>query len=248
MRIIRSIIALLALAALSGCETTNLFVDPQAVEGEQELDREFWHSPNYEYHIRKDDKISISVWGQDDLSVGSVYGIYNSNEVYGKWLMVDANGQIELPRIGTMRVENRTIVELKAMLRVRYGEWVREPVVDVKVLNREITVLGEVREPQVIPVDKERSTLLEVIARCRGLEFYANPKAVKVLRQNGEHVHVANIDLTVHGDYAMKNIFIQPGDVVVVPSKKYKAFDRRIATIIPFATTLTSAAVFLGAF
>ena len=162
--------------------------------------------------------------------------------------MVDAKGNIEIPKIGTFNVEKMTLIQLKDSLKIRFGEWIKNPVVDIKVLNREIIILGEVRDPQVIKVDKEHITLLEIIARCNGLDFYANAKYIKVLRQVGEDVHVANIDLTAKGDYHMKNINLYPGDVVIAPSKKYKEFDRRISTIIPFSTTLTAAAIFMGAF
>lgn len=242
------ILSLLAALGLSSCKTTNLFVDKKARHAVADLDSVFLGDNTYQYHIRKDDKITIGIWGQDELSVGSTYGIYNSNEVYGKWLMVDAEGNIEVPKIGTLHVEKMTLIQLKDSIKVLAGKWIKNPVVDVKVLNREITVLGEVRDPQVINVDKERNTLLEMIARCKGLEFYANAQQIKVFRQVGEDVHVANIDLTAKGDYLYRNINLYPGDVVIVPSKKHKEFDRRIATIIPFSTTLTSAAIFMGAF
>lgn len=232
----------------TSCQTTNLFVDKHAPNNVTDLDSIFINDTDYQYHIRKDDKITISIWGQDDLSVGSTYGIYNSNEVYGKWLMVDANGNIEIPKIGTFHVEKMTMIALKDTLKNRFGEWIKNPIVDIKVLNREITVLGEVRDPQVINIDKERNTLMEMIAHCKGFEFYANAKNVKVLRQVQEDVYVANIDLTKTGDFLLKNINLYPGDVVIVPSKKYKEFDRRISTIIPFSTTLTAAAIFMGAF
>jgi polysaccharide export outer membrane protein len=237
-----------AALGLSSCKTTNLFVDKEAGNEVADLDSIFLPEGKYEYHIRKDDKITVSIWGEDDLSVGSTYGIYNSNEVYGKWLMVDANGNIEIPKIGSVKVENMTIGQLKEAIEVRFGEWVKNPVVDIKILNREITVLGEVRDPQVINVDKERNTLLEMISRCKGLENYANAKNIKVMRQVGEDVYIANIDITENGDYLRKNINLYPGDVVVVPSKKNKEFDRRVSIIIPFATAITAAAILFGAF
>ncbi len=246
----RSSIYLIAMivVGLSSCKTSNIFHNKSADNSIAALDTIFWNNATYQYHLRKDDKITISIWGQDEISVGSTYGIYNSNEVYGKWLMIDAYGNIEIPKIGTFNVEKMTIIQLKDTLKTIYSEWIKVPVIDIKVLNREITVLGEVRDPQVITVDKERNTLLEMITRCKGLEFYANPKFVKVLRQVGEHVHIANIDLTKDGDLLQRNINLHPGDVVVVPSKKYKEFDKRISTIIPFTTALTSAAIFMGAF
>lgn len=239
---------LIFVVSLSSCKTTNLLVEKKTDNTTKALDSVFLDTDAYEYHIRKDDKITIGLWGQDDLSVGSTYGIYNSNEVYGKWLMVDVNGNIEVPKLGTLNVEKMTIVELKTTLKNYFSEWIKNPIVDVKVLNREITVLGEVRDPQVIPIDKEKNTLLEIIARCKGLDFYANAEYIKVLRQVGEDVYVANINLTESGDLRYKNIRVQPGDVVIVPSKKHKEFDKRISTIIPFSTSLTAAAIFMGAF
>ncbi|WP_107038045.1 polysaccharide biosynthesis/export family protein [Brumimicrobium mesophilum] len=239
---------LTSLLMLTSCRTSNLFIDKKASNSVEDLDSVFYKNNKYEYHIRKDDKITISLWGQDELSVGSTYGIYNSNEVYGKWLLVDAHGNVEIPKIGTFNVEKMTIITLKDTLKERYKEWIKNPVIDIKVLNREITVLGEVIDPQVINIDKERNTLLDMVARCKGFDAYANLKYIKVFRQVNEDVYVANINLEENENHLMKNINLYPGDVVIVPSKKYKEFDKRISTIIPFTTTLTAAAIFMGAF
>jgi polysaccharide export outer membrane protein len=208
----------------------------------------FSYDANYQYKIRKDDKISISVWGEDNLSVGSVYGIYNSNEVYGKWLLVDINGNIEVPRIGTKNVVGKTIPELKEEIKNEMTKWLVTPIVDVKVLNKEITILGEVRNPNTIQVDKDKNNLFEMISKTGGFDFYANLKAIKILRQEGENVKVTNIDLTKSDDILNTNILLHPGDIVIVPSKKNKEFDKRISTIIPFTTTVSAAAIIMGLF
>ena len=96
---------------LPSCKTQNIFKDSKEERKalQEELDSAFLFDPNYQYIIRKDDKVNISVWGQEDISVGSVYGIYNSNEVYGKWLLVDANGCIEVPKIGSFESHEQLI-------------------------------------------------------------------------------------------------------------------------------------------
>lgn len=233
---------------MCSCSTQNLFMEKKS-ERKKEifvLDSVFHYNANYQYRIRNNDKISISVWAQEDLSVGSVYGIYDSNEAYGKWLMVDANGNIEVPKLGTMNVYNRTIIELKDTLKNLLTSYLTQPIVDIKVLNKEITILGEVRDPQVIIIHKDQNTLLEMIARCKGFEFYANLKYIKVLRQDGPHVKIANINLTSTGNYLEKNIQLLPNDIVIVPSKKHKNFDKRVSNIIPFTSTITAAALVIG--
>jgi polysaccharide export outer membrane protein len=239
---------ILFVLSLASCKTNNVLMEPKSERNTDValLDSTFLFDPTYQYRIRRDDKISISVWGQDELSVGSLYGIYNSNEVYGKWLMVDYNGNIEIPKVGTMKVLNLSIVELKDTLKKAMSQWILNPIVDAKVLNKKISIMGEVRNPQVITFDEEGHNLLEMVSRSGGFEFYANLKYIKVLRQVGEDVHVANIDLSQSGEYLSKNIQLYPGDIVIVPSKKNKEFDKRISTIVPFTTVATAAAILMG--
>ncbi len=239
---------LLFLVLLTSCKTYNLLGDASSAGSSSTLDSTFLYNPDYQHTIRKDDKISISVWGQDDLSVGSVYGIYNSNEIYGKWLLVDVDGNISVPKLGMIHVQGMTIPSLRDTLRIRYGKWIQNPVLDVKVMNKEITVLGEVRNPGVFQVDKDQNTLLELISKTGGMEFYANMKAVRVLRQQGDHVKVAHINLSKAGDFNQQNIQLHSGDVVIVSSKKNKEFDKRIATIIPFATVLSTVVILFKTF
>lgn len=245
----RTLIFLCISFVFASCKTQNLFTKAGTAGDQSEvIDSAFVYNPDYEHTIGRDDKVTISVWGQDDLSVGSVYGIYNSNEVYGKWLLVDHSGNVELPKYGTFRIEGYKISVLKDTLRNIYKRWIVNPIVDVKVLNKQITVLGEVRNPTVVPVDKDRNTLLELISKTGGFEFYANLKQIKVLRQQGPDVHIANIDLTRSDDFLSRNIQLYPGDIVIVPSRRFKTFDKRISTIIPFTSTATAAAILIGAF
>lgn len=230
------------LMLLVSCKTYNVLEEEQATRNMQD----FSYDPNYEYRIRKDDKITLSVWGEDDLSVGSVYGIYNSNEVYGKWLLVDINGNIEIPKLGTTPVVGKSVPELKEEIKTKLKKWLVNPIVDVKVLNKEIAVMGEVRNPAVIQVDKDQNTLLELVSKAGGFEMYANLKSIKILRQEGENVRVTNIDLTKMKDVPNQNILLHPGDYIIVPSKKSKDFDKRISTIIPFATVTSASAILIG--
>lgn len=240
----------IAALLLASCKTQNLVVQEKSNTRFQheQPDSAFLFDQQYEYRIRKDDKVSVSFWGNDDLSVGSVYGIYNSNEVYGKWLLVDARGNITLPRLGNFRVEGRSVVELEDSLVVAYKKWLVNPVIEVKVLNKEITILGELRNPGKYVVERDNNTLLDLVSLAGGYEFYANLRSIKVIRQQGNSVKMVNVDLTRCEDYLNRNIQLHPGDLVVVPSKKNKEFDKRISTIIPLASSTTAAAIVVGTF
>lgn len=243
------ILFIVLLASFSACKTQNLLVQEKTDIKFQHIDTDsaFLYNPNYEYRIKKDDKISISFWGNDDLSVGSVYGIYNSNEVYGKWLLVDAKGRITIPRIGNFSIEGLTVIETEEKLVSLYKKWILDPVIEVKVLNKEITILGELKNPGKFVVERDNNTLLDMVSTAGGYDFYANLKSIKIIRQDKDSVKMVNVDLTNGADYLKRNIQLYPGDLVVVPSKKNKEFDKRISTIIPLASTTTAVAILLGA-
>jgi len=250
MKHIHLFLLLIAGFSLQACSVTNMLMEPGAKPDTSiaALDSIFYDNPDYQYHIQINDKVNISVWQHDELSIGSVYGIYNSNEVYGKWLLVDRNGNIEVPRLGTMHVEHMTVIALKDSLANRFGKWILNPIVDVKIMNKEISILGEVRNPQVVTLDTDQTRLLDVVARANGFEFYADIKRIKVLRQIGQDVHVANIDLSLADSYLKRNIVLYPGDVVVVPARNAKRFDRQLSNIIPFTSVATAVAILFNAF
>ena len=199
------------------------------------------HDPGYQYHIRKDDKISVSLWNNDDMSVGSVYGIYNSNEVYGKWLLVDGDGNIQVPQLGPVHVKDSTVMQARSELVRLYAKWVKDPVVDVKVLNKEVNMMGELKTPGKYVVEKDYNTLLDMVSRAGDFDFYADRKHVTVIRNANYTPQKIVIDLKNVDPAFAKNVQIYPGDVVYVPSRKGKVWDKRSGSIIvPIATLISS--------
>jgi polysaccharide export outer membrane protein len=89
---------------------------------------------------------------------------------------------------------------------------------------------------------------LEVISKTGGFDFYANLKSIKILRQEGLNVKVTSIDLTQSNDSLNNNVLLYPGDIVIVPSKKYKEFDKRLANIIPFTTAISTLVILMRLF
>ncbi len=229
---------LLGSVLLCSCSTQNLF-RKSAIAGDTAA---FAARPDYQYVIRKDDKINLSIWDHEDMSVGSVYGIYNSNEVYGKWLIVDAAGAITLPKLGAVSVAGKTVTEAEAALREQYKKWIVNPIIDLKVLNKEVTVLGELRSPGKYTLERDNNYLLDVIARAGDFDTYANKKKVRVVRKDAAGApRMIAVDLTRSDSYFTQNVQLQPGDIIYVPARSGKGFEKRAgATLVPIATTVTA--------
>jgi polysaccharide biosynthesis/export protein len=231
--------------AFGSCSMQNLMSKSDQAMRNDSL---FYQKKNFEYVIKKDDKLSISVWDHEDLSVGSIYGIYNSNEVYGKWLMVDAFGNVAIPKIGEVQVAGKTAIEVEEMLKGIFSKSVLNPIVEVKVLNKEVTVMGEVRTPSKLLLDKEENSILEIISRAGDFDYYANKTKVTVVREIGNVPYKIELDLTGMDIQHSQNILVQPGDIVYVPTRRGKNWDKKASTAIPVTSVITSIIVILTVF
>jgi len=232
---------LLIIALLSSCTTQKMFESANNSLAYQKDSQFFKPDPAYQYTIRKDDKLNLSIWDNDDLSVGSIFGIYNSDQGYGKWVMVDAKGVIAVPKIGEIKVEGLTVSAAKDSLVKAYSKWIVKPIIDIKVLNKEVTVIGDLRAPGKIALEKDNNTLIELIGKAGDMDFYADKSKVKVIRMVDNDPKYITVDLTKMDNYYEKNIQIHPGDVIYVPSKKGKEWDKRAgASIIPATAVITS--------
>lgn len=234
--------ATLLLALLLGsCATQNMLHKTAIAQAPAA----FQPNPGYQYLIHKDDKISLSIWDHDDMSVGSVYGIYNSNEVYGKWLLVDAAGNITVPKLGEVHVEGLTVREAEQQFAKLYRKWIIDPVIEVKVLNKEVTLMGELKTPGKYLLEKDYNTLLDVVSKAGDFDFYANKKKIQVIRQTNGRTETVQVDLTKAAADFRENIQIYPGDIIYVPSRGGKSWDKRSGSIIVPIATVVSTVVLL---
>ena len=135
-------------------------------------------------------------------------------------------GIITLPVIGNVHVAGKTLAEIEALVKnTYYPEYVvNPPMLFCKVEEyqgkheRVFTVMGLVNKPDAYdyPPDVQYN-LMEVLAFAGGLDMVADPRYVKVFRQdaNGK-VLQATFGI---GDEALKDAYaiaIKPGDVVYV--------------------------------
>ena len=229
------LVAMLVLGLLSSC-TQNLFMTKKQLP----LPTSLAVGPDYQYRLRKDDKISLSIWDHEELSIGSIYGHYSVNENEGKWELVDAIGNLNVPKVGSYHVEGLTVPEAEEQLEKILSKWIVNPQLTIKVLNMETTVLGEVNAPGKQRLEKERNTLIEVLGRAGDFAAYADKRHVKVLRQDAKGTQATEVNFTLLSSFERDNLVILPGDVVYVPSKNGKQFDRKSPSILGISSIIST--------
>lgn len=238
----RGLFLLTVMLAFS-CKTQRLFEAPESSHSKGDVKELMLQVPHM---IRPDDKISLSVWDHEELSIGSIFGDYNSNEVYGKWVMVDTTGRVPLPKLGRVKIAGLSIQQATDTIAKLYSKVVVDPVVILKVHNRSVTVLGEVKQPGSYNLEKEFNSLPEVLGRASGVDYYADSRIIQVLRAEGEKRIEYSVDLTQLSSIDQQMIWLRSGDIVYVPPAGKKAFQRESPSVlVPLAAILSSLAVLI---
>lgn len=223
-----------------GVHPSRLEVFVRKASAQADLHKVKFNIVSFEHIIIPDDKISISIWDHPDLSIGSIFGIYNANEVTRKWVLMEANGEITVPLLGKVHLQGLTTKEAASKLSELYSEHIVDPRIVVQVLNREVTILGEINLPGIYTLEKERNSLIELIGRSGGFKDYANKKMIKILRKNGDNLDNLVIDLTDINTFKNKDLNLHSGDIIYVVPLPSKRIENKAASYLPFASILSS--------
>ena len=231
---------------ITSCQRTQPLFDYKTTEANVALTKEFY-IPSTPV-LSEGDKITVSIWGHEELSIGSVNSVYTSNEATGKWLVLDPEGKVNLPRIGRIKLQGLTLKEAAYYLEQQYSRMLNNPIINVRVLNHYITVLGEVNKPGRYNLENETISLIEILGKAEGLSDYSQNDKVEVIRIINDKPVKLTIDLTDLASLPQKNITLQPDDVVYIGPTKRKAKDRNLEKATLVASIATGIAVIISVF
>jgi polysaccharide export outer membrane protein len=175
-----------------------------------------------QYLIGPGDVLQITVWDHPELTIpaGSFRNPADSGQQVGE------DGYLFYPFVGLIKVAGMNVAALRDVLTERLGKYIQDPQLDVRVVayrSKRIYVVGEVRDPGVLPLDDLPVTIADAISLSGGLTPEAHKSGVNVSR-GGE---VYEIDLKALYDHAdsSQNLLLQHGDIVnVLDRSRQKVF------------------------
>ena len=135
--------------------------------------------------------------------------------------LVNTKGNIKFPILGTFSVAGKTRGQLEEDLKARLSEYITDVVVDVRIMNFKVTVLGEVNNPGVFTISDERVTLPEAIGLAGDFSEDGMRENVTIIREENGIRRVAKIDFTKTDLFSSPFYFLKQNDIVYVePSNK----------------------------
>lgn len=135
----------------------------------------------------------------------------------GQTYQVDEDGAVALPVIGHVPVIGLTRTQAAKLIEDLYRKTLlKDPIIELKIVNLKVTLLGEIKGQGNFPLTKDRTTLVEMIGEAGGLTDKANETNIKIIRGDQLNPQVTEIDLRNIQSINDPRAILQNGDIVYV--------------------------------
>lgn len=158
---------------------------------------------------------------QDPLAAASPLTNSANKNIAG--YLVDKEGNIELPMAGKVKVQGLSTSGAKEAIRQKVTQYYKEPVVNVRLANFKVTVLGEVMRPGSYLVASEKATVLDALGLAGDMTIYGKRENVMLVRRDGDKQKMIRFNLNSTDMIQSPYYYLRQGDVVYVEPGKGKA-------------------------
>jgi polysaccharide export outer membrane protein len=146
----------------------------------------------------------------------------------GPTYLVDTDSNIDFPQIGLVSTKNENIETLKAKLSGLISTYVKNPVIDVKLINFKVSVLGEVAKPGTYVIPDGNATLLQAIGMAGDLTTFGIRDNVLIVRNVDGKFTQQRIDLTSAQFFNSPYYYLKQNDMIYVQPNSIREKSARI--------------------
>ena len=146
----------------------------------------------------------------------------NSANSIAPTYQIDDNGNIEFPVLGELKVGGLTNIQVKKLIKEQLKTYINDPVVNVKLTNFKITVLGEVNRPGSYTFSNNKVTIIDVLGLSGDLTIKGKRKNITVIRENDTIKTFHKIDLTSKNVFDSPAYYLNQNDIVYVEPNESK--------------------------
>ena len=158
--------------------------------------------------------------------------------------LVDNDGCISFPILGEIHVGGLTKAEAEEMIQNKIRPYMAEsenPIVTVRMVGYQISVIGEVLRPGTFTVSREKISILEALAQAGDLTIYGQRKNVQLIREDATgQKSIHTFDLTDANIINSPYFYLQQNDVVYVTPNKVKAQNSSVGSMTTLWFSATS--------
>ncbi|MBR6629078.1 MAG: polysaccharide biosynthesis/export family protein [Bacteroidaceae bacterium] len=205
----------------------------------------------YDAKIQPKDLLTITVSSEDveaaipfNLTVGTVQTAsrYVTSQPTLQTYLVDNAGFIDFPTLGLLHVGGMTKTEAETMIKEKLRKnFKTDPIVNVRMVNYKISVLGEVARPNTYTISNEKVNVFEALALAGDLTIYGRRDVVKLIRENADGTKkVVPLNLNDANLIYSPYYYLQQNDVLYVEPNKAKAQNSDVGSMTSLFFSATS--------
>ena len=161
--------------------------------------------------------------------------------------LVNKDGVIDFPVLGKLIIKGLTISQLKDSLARRLDVYLKDPIINVRLVNYKITVLGEVTKPAAYILQSERISIIDAIGMAGDLTIFGRRENVLLIREENGQRNFIRLNLNSSKIFESKYYYLKQNDVVYVEPGKSKiaATDTRTIRNISILSSVVTLLVVL---
>jgi polysaccharide export outer membrane protein len=162
--------------------------------------------------------------------------------------LVDTEGNIDFPVLGKVKLGGLTREEATTKITAAIKQYVKSPIITVRLLNFRITVIGEVSKPSTFLVPTGRINILEALGLAGDMTVYGKRENVLLIRESDGIRSTTRLNLNNKELLSSPYFYLQQNDVVYVVPDRLKevqaSTNTRTVTIVTIAASIIVAIIF----
>ena len=184
---------------------------------------------NYEPVIKTDDVLYINVTtsnpiASEPFNIGKTEGgtVTNVMQMERSTYLVDNAGNIQFPVLGTLKVSGLNKNQVREMLYAKISEYANDPVINLRIINYKVSVLGEVANPGSYTISSDRITIPEALALAGDMTLFGRRENVLLIRETEGVKTTVRINMTDPNVLNSPYYYLTQNDVLYVEPNKRK--------------------------
>ena len=177
-------------------------------------------------------------YASSDVVQGNTYAGSNTpslgqGSITGPMYLVDPNGNISFPYLGTISTSGKTIEELRNEIQRMVAKYVIDPSVTIQLANFRVTVLGEVNRQGDYLLPNGKGTIMNALGLAGDLTLYGKRNNVLIVRNDNGQITKGYVDLTDANFISSPFYNLKQNDVIYVSSNDTREKTSRLDPNMP---------------
>ncbi|MFH0755869.1 MAG: polysaccharide biosynthesis/export family protein [Bacteroidota bacterium] len=155
---------------------------------------------------------------------------------------VQADGTVDIPYLGSVFVEGKTLTEAKDILQDALVDYITDASISVKLVNNYLSILGEVTNPGLYPIYKDHLNIFQALSMAGDVDVYGRRSSISLIRSSPTGSTIKEFDLRDRNIVDSEYYYVMPNDVIYVQPIKGRFWS---FSTFPYAIILTTITTFI---